>query len=157
MTGELTWPPRQNALDETADELEQVLRKLRARDAAPPIDSAIDNRLIAAGEHYRRCRMRRESLFGDGDAADPAWDILIDLYLKARAERDVSVSSASIASLAAPTTALRWISRLCEVGLVVREKDEGDRRRSLVRLTVEGEAKARDWLACLAGVRAGEL
>ena len=76
--------------------------------------------------------------------ADPAWDMLLDLSV-ARAEQvSVSVTSLSIASGAAPTTALRWIAQMTEAGLLRREADPHDRRRAFIVLTdtaAEGMAR----------------
>jgi DNA-binding MarR family transcriptional regulator len=76
--------------------------------------------------------------------ADPAWDILLDLTA-ARAEHlRVSVTSLSIASGASPTTALRWIGRMIDAGLLERAEDQADRRRSFIALSDEAaDAMAR--------------
>lgn len=77
--------------------------------------------------------------FFDGDLfADPAWEMLLDLAA-ARAEgRRVSVTSLCIASGVPSTTALRWIGILLERGLVVRIRDDQDKRRTIVALTDAG-------------------
>ena len=120
-------------LIEIARELALLSARLRGRTA-----SNSDDPTITAARHYRRARMRRPSLFNDGDSSDPAWDILIDLYVSAHEGRDVSVSSAAVASLVPATTALRWIERIDQAGLTYRERDPADRRRSLLRLTDRG-------------------
>lgn len=66
---------------------------------------------------------------------DPAWDILLAIYIDEADSRLVSVSSACIASHVAPTTALRWIARLEQTGLLCRQDDPYDRRRAHLRLT----------------------
>lgn len=86
-------------------------------------------------------RRKRTAIFGNPDLfGEPAWDILLDLYI-ARAEgKPVSVSSACIGSAAPATTGLRWLGVLADEGLVVREPDAEDQRRVLVRLTPAGQA-----------------
>lgn len=69
---------------------------------------------------------------------EPAWDILLDLYIAHADGKPVSVSSACIGSAAPPTTGLRWLGVLAEEGLVVRENYADDHRRVLVRLTRAG-------------------
>ena len=120
-------------LMDIAGELSLLTARLREYGAQPN-----DDPVIAAARHYRRARMRRPSLFGNGDSSDPAWDILIDLYVAAHDGRDVSVSSAAIASLVAPTSGLRWIDRIAQAGLTYRERDPSDKRRIHLRLTDRG-------------------
>lgn len=85
-------------------------------------------------------RRKRVSLFGSADLfGEPAWDILLDLYIAAGEGKPVSVSSACIGSAAPATTGLRWLGVLADEGLVVRENDAEDHRRVLVRLTPAGQ------------------
>lgn len=84
-----------------------------------------------------RLHRRRDRLMG-GDAdlcGDPAWDLILDLYVQ-DGRRSVSVSSACIAAAAPATTALRYISKLEKQGLVVRSPDPEDRRRTFLHLSV---------------------
>jgi DNA-binding MarR family transcriptional regulator len=67
--------------------------------------------------------------------ADPAWDILLDLLRAEITHERVSVSSACIAASVPATTGLRWLSTLEKHGLVVRERDLHDARRTFVALS----------------------
>lgn len=61
--------------------------------------------------------------------------MLLDLTA-ARAEHlRVSVTSLCIASAVPPTTALRWITQMTDMGLMERLNDETDRRRAFIALT----------------------
>jgi hypothetical protein len=110
---------------------------------APPVDSS--ERLVRAARPplpdprlLRRIIRQRQlrARFFEGDLfADPAWDMLLDLAA-ARAEHvRVSVTSLCIASAVPPTTALRWISQMTDMGLLERVNDETDRRRAFITLT----------------------
>ena len=84
-------------------------------------------------------RRKRAAIFGSPDLfGEPAWDILLDLYIAHADKKPVSVSSACIGSAAPPTTGLRWLGVLAQHGLVVREHDPDDQRRVLVRLSDRG-------------------
>lgn len=84
-----------------------------------------------------RQRRLREEYFGPDIFADPAWDMMLDLYA-ARLERlRVSVSSLCIAAAVPATTALRWIKTLTESGLFERREDPHDGRRIFVALSDE--------------------
>lgn len=72
-------------------------------------------------------------LFGE-----PAWDVLLDLFVATEQNRDISVSSACLASCVPQTTALRWIGLLEKRGLVTRMDDALDHRRTFLRLTPKG-------------------
>ena len=81
-------------------------------------------------------RRKRTTIFDDPELfGEPAWDILLDLYIAQAESKPVSVSSACIGSAAPPTTGLRWLGVLADHGLVEREHDRFDQRRVLVRLT----------------------
>ncbi|UAB79755.1 winged helix DNA-binding protein [Erythrobacter sp. SCSIO 43205] len=84
-------------------------------------------------------RRRRTAIFDNDELfGEPAWDILLDLYIASVENKSVSVSSACIGSAAPPTTGLRWLGVLSEQGLIAREHDPEDQRRVLVRLTEKG-------------------
>lgn len=98
------------------------------------------NHLALARKAYA-LRRKRQAIFGNPDLfGEPAWDILLDLFIAQGEGKSVSVSSACIGSAAPATTGLRWLGVLADEGLVVRENDSGDHRRVLVRLTSLGTA-----------------
>lgn len=91
---------------------------------------------LAKREYMQRAR--RVEYFPNDLFADPAWDMLLDLFICRAAGARVSVTSLCIASQVPATTALRWI-RQCEVvGLVCRIDDPLDQRRSFIELTEKG-------------------
>lgn len=93
-------------------------------------------------------RRKRSAIFGCAEIfGEPAWDILLDLYIANVENKPVSVSSACIGSAAPPTTGLRWLGVLAEEGLILREHDPEDQRRVLVRLTDRGLAAMDDFFA----------
>jgi DNA-binding PadR family transcriptional regulator len=93
----------------------------------------------------RRARYLNADLFGE-----PTWDILLDLYVAAREGRRVPTTSACIGAHVPPTTALRWLRILEMRGLVDREDDGRDGRRTFVRLTERGHAVMEGFLGSLA-------
>lgn len=84
-------------------------------------------------------RRRRTKIFSSDELfGEPAWDILLDLFIAAKERRRVSVTSACIGSAVPSTTALRWISILERQGMLTREADPADARRVYVRLSPSG-------------------
>lgn len=95
---------------------------------AEPIDPAEIRRVI-------RARRLRAQFFDARLMEDPGWDMLLDLFAAELERTQVSVSSLCIAAAVAPTTALRWISRMADAGLMKRVADTDDRRRAFVALS----------------------
>jgi hypothetical protein len=91
-----------------------------------------------ARQHYRDRRLRAKIFGGETMFGEPAWDILLDLFIATKERRKVSVMSACIGSAVPSTTALRWISALEREDLISREDDPDDARRTYVALTERG-------------------
>jgi hypothetical protein len=85
---------------------------------------------------YQQRRLR-EKLFPDGARlfGEPAWDMLLDLFIAHQEDRAVRVTSACIGACAAPTTGLRWLASLEQNGLVRCWQEERDKRTRRVALT----------------------
>lgn len=90
-------------------------------------------------------RLRNES-FEPRLFSDPAWDILLDLYLAKVEQRRVSVSSLCIAAAVPQSTALRQISWLVSRGLVERHPNKLDGRVTFVEITEGGCSSMRNFL-----------
>ena len=89
-------------------------------------------------QHVRtilKLRRNRDRFFGNDLFADPAWDILLELYAAALAQYRVSVSNLCIAAAVPGTTALRWIKQLEDAGMIVRRADPTDGRRHFLMLS----------------------
>lgn len=87
---------------------------------------------------------RLRNQFFDGELfADPAWDMLLDLFHAEIAQRRVPVSSLCIAAAVPATTALRWIKTMTDVGLFRRRADPYDGRRVFVELSPEASKAMR--------------
>ena len=123
--------------------------------ASPPPDVQHDakmrrRRFSALAREAYAVRRRRAVLFKSEDLfGEPAWDILLDLYIAHTEGKLVSVSSACIGSAAPPTTGLRWLGVLSDHGLILREHDPEDQRRVLVRLTEKGLSAMDEYFASL--------
>ncbi|MET0250256.1 MAG: winged helix DNA-binding protein [Sphingobium sp.] len=103
----------------------------------------------------RARRMRADFLPGDL-FADPAWDMLLDLYAARLDHERVSVSSLCIASGVPPTTALRWIKTLTDAGIVLRQQDPHDGRRVFIALTDATAQHLANWFAASRRYLCGE-
>ncbi len=90
--------------------------------------------------------------FFDGDLfADPAWDILLELYALRCEQRRTSVSKLCLAAAVPSTTALRWLEKLHADGLIERDADPFDARRVWVSLSDRGYEALTNYLRELDG------
>ena len=94
-----------------------------------------------------RQRRLRDRYFAADLFADPAWDMLLDL-MAARVERvQVAVSSLCIAAAVPPTTALRWIKTMTDIGLFERVSDPEDGRRIFIQLSDKAAGAMTNYLS----------
>jgi hypothetical protein len=113
-------------------------------EAMPRSEPLVQPSAAELAQKAYRDRRRRAEVFGDETLfGEPAWDILLDLFVAGERGKRVAVTSACIGSGVPSTTALRWLNVLELRGLIEREDDNSDARRSFVRLT----AKARRLMA----------
>lgn len=83
-------------------------------------------------------RRRREALPGTaGLFGEPAWDIMLDLFVAARESRRVSLANACAAAVVPEASALRWIAILERRGVIVSEGPTHDRYLKLSQATYD--------------------
>jgi hypothetical protein len=98
----------------------------RCTDAAAAVEEA--------RRHYRLRRIRDQE-FGPALFGEPAWDILLDLYIAASDPRLVSVMSASLATSVSTEDTARWLTLLEKQGLVERFSSGTAMTPAIVTLT----------------------
>lgn len=148
-----------NAPPATADKMRQELARLpvigwpeASSEASKPARQVSRDGSKCTVELIRdiiRARLDRELHFPAHLFADPAWDMLLDLYAADLAQVRVTITSLSAASNVPMTTALRWISSLEREGLIRRHNDPLDARRYFMSLT---DAARRGFEAYFSGV-----
>ena len=124
--------------EDLSDYPEQVRTPSRDFTAMPrsfvPEERTLDRQRAKAVRRMLRQRRMREQYFPADLFADPAWDMLLDLYAARLERQPVSVSSLCIAAAVPATTALRWIKTMTDAGLFVRGDDPQDGRRIFIAL-----------------------
>ena len=83
-------------------------------------------------------RVRWSNFFESSLFFEPAWDILLYLYIKRFEERVVITKELASASHVPHTTALRWISTLESHGLIERVRCKSDGRIVEISLSAHG-------------------
>lgn len=124
----------------TANELLALaadLEGIAPREPEGPIELDQATILAMARAEYRRRRNRGAVFDSEGLFGEPAWDMLLDLFIAGLEGKQVPVTSACIGACVPTTTALRWLAVIEERGLVIREPDPSDARRAHVRLSPE--------------------
>jgi hypothetical protein len=94
-----------------------------------------------------RIRRLRENYFPSDLFADPAWEILLDLTIAKRKGIKISVSSLCIAASVPTTTALRKINHMIVDGLIFKEPDKNDRRRTYISICDQAYLKMLDYIS----------
>lgn len=117
------------------DQLKALLRRKRLR------------RPVSLGEDHilsiLTVRRARDQVFGRPLFADPAWDILLELYAAHLGARRIAVADL-IRSIDVPaSTATRWIRALEEHGFIGRDDQAGQFNSQWVRLTDQGLTRMR--------------
>lgn len=107
--------------------------RLPSRSAPTP--SAVSAQSVTAARRMIRERRRRAQFFRGDLFADPAWDMMLDIFLAEAEGRETPVMNLCLSSQVPETTTLRWVKTLEHEGIFVRQKDDHDQRRVLVRLS----------------------
>ncbi len=97
-------------------------------------------KLIAMARNSIRARRIRKTALPQEMFGEPAWDMLLSLYVGSRSGARQTVSNLGLSSGSSPTTALRWIDYLESHALVARRASPTDRRVTYVDLTAAGLA-----------------
>jgi hypothetical protein len=138
-------------LRETMEELARRVADLEAKGAeagvpAPSLEFS-DSKLATIATSIYRARRRRESLFDTALFGEPAWDMLLDLFINGVRGVRVSTTSLCLAASVPQTTGLRWIDQLVEHGLARRYTPPDDGRLKLVEITTEGFRRMRRYVS----------
>lgn len=92
-----------------------------------------------------RARRERARYFDPELFADPAWDMLLNLFAAELAQLRVTVSSLCAVADVPATTALRWITAMADADLCQRRPDPRDGRRVFVELSRSASAAMRSY------------
>lgn len=98
-----------------------------------------DSARVAIAKGWLKANAVVEDSFSDMSIfANPAWNIMLDLFIACHLNRQVCITSACIASRGPQSTAMRYIAALIDAGFLTRTSDAEDRRKSYVSLTRQG-------------------
>lgn len=94
--------------------------------------------LASFASQIYRSRRERDRFLPANLFKDPAWDMLLELFIARVQQKRISVTVLASLAEVPPTTALRWIGLLEEARLLKREENQRDARVSYLSLTDQG-------------------
>lgn len=105
------------------------------RSPEPPHKIGDTDLALANAEALVRRRFLRQQLVGAPELfGDPAWEMLVDLFIHECKDKDLSISSLCVAVSIPMSSALRLAQKLCDAGILRRVADPIDGRRSIIKL-----------------------
>jgi hypothetical protein len=110
--------------------------------------TATDCEAAALAQSRYRQRRLRGHYFGEELFRDPAWDLLLDLYIADFQGKRITVTSACCAAGVPAPTGLRWIAKLEEKHFVrrCREVEAEDGRLVYVEITPSARSRMTELL-----------
>ncbi|WP_293881604.1 hypothetical protein [Sphingomonas sp.] len=134
-------------LGELRNLLEREKRRQRLMDVGELSDASIGQIDYAKlAERIYWSRRDREKVFNDDIFADPAWDLLLDLFIRSARDEQVSISSACHAASVPEATALRYLKVLTERQYLERISHPNDKRSTTLKMTSMGNTLMIQWL-----------
>jgi len=132
--------------EELAARVAEIEANAKGSGEAPPSLDFDEEKLAAIASSIYAARRRRNELFDPSLFGEPAWDMLLILFVcKARGD-EISTSALCARSNTPHATGLRWIDRLQKQGLVRRTRAAGDSRVMLVEVTANGYSLMRRYV-----------
>jgi DNA-binding MarR family transcriptional regulator len=105
--------------------------------------------------HIILARRTRAGLFTPELFFDPAWDMLLVLFLARLRRQSVAMSHLAEETAVSASTAVRWLDALDRQGLVIRKSDLRGDRGAFVELSARGTAAMQEWVEQLIESQSG--
>jgi MarR family len=93
--------------------------------------------LVRRARDALEMRRKRIAIFGPQMFAEPAWEMLLILYLSEGGQRHTQTSLSELSG-SSRSTGMRWIEYLVDQELIFREEHPTDKRRNFVGLSNKG-------------------
>ena len=131
-----------------AQAMREMAEQLDGSAADPePCQGHVKFATLAAAVHGER--LRRMRFFPPDLLGEPAWDLLLDLFVALHGNKLRSVKEGCLAANVPEATAMRYIDALVGQGLIVRRRDKLDARRKFLCLTDEGNRRMLEYFCSI--------
>lgn len=120
--------------------------RLLHNDKQTPDERDLAKRSIALARYMRVIRKERDKHLPIGLAGEPAWDMLLDLYIAHDTASSLSIDALCMSSGLPHSTAIRWVAALESSGFAARDKGE-DEGAETIRITPEAYRRIELYLA----------
>ncbi len=135
------------------DPIDRQTRKLIA-DAERAV-AAHDGDVINFARQVLVGRKQRDRFFDPMLFSNPAWDILLNLFVATSEGRSVTVLDSCLASTVPQGVALRWLGYLKQEEMVVESADPAHSRQTLIRLSDQTRLAIAAYLGSLTSLGLG--
>jgi DNA-binding MarR family transcriptional regulator len=132
-------------LAEQLDAAQSTLHELRLASGCDTFPSAVlqpekryEIAYRAAVRSFENRRLRAGYFSSHDIFGEPAWDILLDIYIHQFQNEEVNVKNASVGSGARASTKARWLQVLEDQNLISLAQNSADLRSRFIRLTPKG-------------------
>jgi DNA-binding MarR family transcriptional regulator len=132
-------------IHQAIDSVQQALGRIAALASIMPSTLA-GTTLAAMAERLYQERRRRDDYFPSGLFGEPAWDLILALFIAREEGRRLTIAEAYEAAAVKPAAGRRLIARLERTGMVARSSGQEDRRKRFVQLTPNAADRLRDYL-----------
>jgi DNA-binding MarR family transcriptional regulator len=102
--------------------------------------------LRAVAERLYSERRRRDAQFPPDLFGEPAWDLLLALFMAQEDGRELDLTEAYAAAKIDPREGPALVNKLADAGLVLRSRTQRDKRCTSVVLTDHGADRMSDYL-----------
>jgi DNA-binding MarR family transcriptional regulator len=132
-------------IHQAIDSVQHALGRIAALASILP-SSLAGTTLAAMAERLYLERRRRADYFPAGLFGEPAWDLMLALFVAREEGRRLSVAEAYEAAAVKPAAGRRLLAKMERVGLVARSGGEEDRRKRYVELSQNAHERLSDYL-----------
>lgn len=147
-----------NALDQYACQLIEIATRIQDMAVAHEsrslcVSQGEEQPLARVAKELLQQRQTRKQFMPPSLFHEPAWEILLSLFIAQEEHRTLNVKDLVQLIDAPATTSQRWIDQLAHMRLIDRSSDPNDRRRMELTLSQQGRAMMAPYLCSLRAAR----
>ena len=143
--------------DQDVRDAARLFKLLSDSEARPPPKNGISSpdqhaqreSLVKRARTVFEARQLRSRFFSPSIFGEPAWDVLLVLYIADASDARQTVGKLAASIRLPPSTVLRWVGYLEKERLVERQPHPTDRRVTFIRLLEKGRASLEAYMTAM--------